>query len=208
MTGPARAAARSSVVLLIAAVVAGCGPAPVSPPLPSPTAPRTLGLTTRVPPYAGAPAVRDPLPSTVLAGHPCALALTPTQVEQVLGGKAVGKPDRNESAGPACLWEIPATARTVMVVFATSHRQGLSEVYPSHSPDEGWVWRELTVGGFPAVAMTGDSPWYCTVTVGLADDAAVRVSLVGRVGDTHDVCTATGQAAELVVATLKKGAGR
>ncbi|WP_410585833.1 DUF3558 family protein [Amycolatopsis sp. lyj-108] len=208
MTRLARSAARPRVMLLVAAVVAGCGPAPVSSLPPSPTTTRTIGLTTQVPPYAGAPAVRDPLPLTVLSGHPCTTALTPAQVKQVLGIEATGKPDRTEPAGPTCLWENPVTARTVRVVFATTHRQGLSAVYPSPSPVEGWVWRELTVGRHPAVATTRDPQWYCTVTVGLADDAAVRVSLVGRVGDTHDLCTATGPVAELVVATLKKGAGR
>ncbi|UUV32251.1 DUF3558 domain-containing protein [Amycolatopsis roodepoortensis] len=206
MTRLARAAGPSTL-LVLATVVAGCGPAPVSPP-PSPTTTRTIGLTTRVPPYAGAPAVRDPLPGTVLSGHPCATALTPVQVKQILGIEASGSPDRNEPAGPTCLWENPATARTVRVVYATTHRQGLSAVYPSRSPEEGWVWREGTVGGFPSVVTTRDPQWYCTVTVGLADDAAVGVSLLGRVGDTRDVCAATGQAAELVVATLRKQVGR
>ncbi|MFI7121932.1 DUF3558 domain-containing protein [Amycolatopsis sp. NPDC049868] len=207
MTRLARSAGGLSVMLLFATVVAGCGPAPVSPP-PSPTTTRTIGPLSQVPPYAGAPAVRDPLPSAVLAGHPCATALTPPQVTQVLRIEAIGSPDRTEPAGPTCQWEDPVTARTVRVVYATTYRQGLSAVYPSRSAEEGGVWRELTVGGFPAVATTQDAQWYCTVTVGLADDAAVGVSLIGRVGDTRDVCAATGKAAELVVTSLRKQVGR
>ncbi|RSN60610.1 hypothetical protein DMH01_15025 [Amycolatopsis sp. WAC 04182] len=207
MTRLARSAAGPSTVLLIATVVAGCSPAPVSPP-PSPTTTRTIGLATRVPPYAGAPAVRDPLPFTVLSGHPCATALTPAQVKQILGIEATGKPDRNEPAGPTCLWENPVTARMVRVGYATTHRQGLSAIYPAPGPDEGRVWRELMVGGYPAVATAEDPEWYCTVMVGLADDAAVGVALIGRVGDTRDVCAATGQSADLVVTTLRKQVGR
>lgn len=197
-----------STLMAIATVAAGCGPTLVSPPAQSPTTTRTIGLATRVPPYAGAPAVRDPLPATVLSGHPCAAALTPAQVTQVLGIEAFGKPDRTEPAGPTCRWENPVTARTVRVQYATTHRQGLSAVYPSPGPEEGWVWREGTVGGFPSVVTTRDPQWYCTVMVGLADDAAVGVSLIGRVGDARDVCAATGQAAELVVTSLRKQVGR
>ncbi|WP_410659554.1 DUF3558 family protein [Amycolatopsis sp. lyj-112] len=187
--------------------VAGCGPYPPGP-LPSPTTTRTIGPTTQVLPYAGAPAVRDPLPVTVVSGDPCTTALTPEQVRHVLGAEVTGKRDRNESAGPACLWENPATARTILVAYATRHRQGLSAVYPSRPPEEGRVWRALEVEGFPAVADTRDPPWYCTVTVGLADDMAVEVSLVGRADDGGDVCVVTVRTAELVVGTLRKQAGR
>lgn len=206
MTLSSRLVIRPGVVLLMAVVVAGCGPVPVSPPLPPTT--RTIGATTRVPPYAGAPGVRDPLPSTVVSGDPCTTALTPAQVKQVLGVEATGTLDRGESRGPACLWDTPVIGRVIRVAYATTYRQGLSAVYPSQSPDEGWVWRELNVAGFPAVATTSDPPTYCTVVVGLADDVAVEISLAGRPGDGGDVCSVTGQAAELVVATLRKRAGR
>ncbi len=206
MTRRSRTVARPCVLLLIATAVVGCGPAPVSAPRPSPTT--TIGFTTPVPPYAGAPAVPDPLPSTVLAGDPCTTALTRDQVKQFLGIAATGRLDRGESRGPVCLWANPVTARTIGVAYATTPRQGLSAVYPSPGLGEGWVWRELTVAGFPAVATTLAPRWYCTVTVGLADDTAVGVSLVGRVGDYRDVCAATGQTAGLVVATVRQGAGR
>ncbi|OLZ51758.1 hypothetical protein BS329_15905 [Amycolatopsis coloradensis] len=190
-------------------MLGGCGPYP-QPPVPSPTTTRTIGATTRVPPYAGAPAVRDPLPVTVVSGEPCTTALTPGQVRQVLGAEVMGKIDREESPGRTCLWENRSTGTIIRVAFATRHRQGLSAVYPARSPDEGWVWRELRVAGFPAVATTPepDQPWYCTVVVGLADDVAVEVSMVTRTASSGDQCTLTGQTAELVVATLRKRAGR
>ncbi|WP_167336186.1 DUF3558 domain-containing protein [Amycolatopsis alba] len=191
----------------VAVMLGGCGPYP-SPPVPSPTTTRTIGATTLVPPYAGAPAVRDPLPFSVLSGDPCTTALAPAQVRQVLGAEVRGKIDRDESRGPACLWENPVTARVVRVAFATKYRQGLSAVYPSRPPGEERMWRELRVGGFPAVAARQERLSVCTVTGGLADDVAVGVSLVDDAVASGDLCAMTGQAAELVVATLRNRVGR
>ncbi|MGY6658666.1 DUF3558 family protein [Amycolatopsis sp. TRM77291] len=204
-----RTAAGASVMLLIATVVVGCSPAPVSPP--SPTTTRTIGLTTRVPPYAGAPPVRDPLPVTAVSGSPCTTALTPGQVRQVLGVEVAGKIDRAESPGPTCLWENPVTGMIIRVAYATKRRQGLSAVYPSRPAGEGWMWREQRIAGFPAVATTSEQRSFCTVIVGLADDVAVEVSMAARDGDEvegRDMCTLTGQTAELVVATARTRAGR
>lgn len=197
-----------STLMAIATVAAGCGPTLVSPwrsrrRRPGRSGWRPGSRRTRAHRLCG-----THCSTTVLSGHPCAAALTPAQVTQVLGIEAFGKPDRTEPAGPTCRWENPVTARTVRVQYATTHRQGLSAVYPSPGPEEGWVWREGTVGGFPSVVTTRDPQWYCTVMVGLADDAAVGVSLIGRVGDARDVCAATGQAAELVVTSLRKQVGR
>ncbi|WP_081736263.1 DUF3558 family protein [Amycolatopsis orientalis] len=203
--------AGSSTALLIATVVAGCSPAPVSPLPPSPTSTRTIGLTTRVPPYAGVPAVRDPLPVTAVSGSPCTTALTPGQVRQALGVETAGKVDRAESPGPTCLWENPVTGMITRGACATKHRHGLSAVYPSRSAGEGWMWREQRVAGFPAVATTSEQRSFCTVTIGLADDVAVEVSMAARDGDDvegGDMCTLTGQTAELVVPTVRTRADR
>ncbi|WP_244199864.1 DUF3558 domain-containing protein [Amycolatopsis thailandensis] len=193
---------------MVTLILTACTPGPADTPLPGPTATRTIGLTTTKPPYAGAPAVRDPLPATVVAGDPCTTALTPEQVKQVLDTGVTGKRDPGEWPGPTCLWENPVTARTIRVAYATKRRDGLSAVYPSTSPDEGGVWRELIVAGFPAVATTRDPQWHCTVTLGLADDVSAEVSLIGRTDNRGDWCKDAEKTAELVVRTLKDRAGR
>ncbi|OXM50307.1 hypothetical protein CFP71_28155 [Amycolatopsis thailandensis] len=169
---------------------------------------RTIGATTQAPPYAGAPVVRAPLPVTVVAGDPCTTALTPGQVRQMLGVEVRGRLGPEETPGPTCWWGNPVTARMIRVAFGTKDRWGVSAAYPSPAPGRGWVWRELEVGGFPAVAATRDPAWQCTVIVGLADDVAVEVSRVGWPEDSQDVCLAAERAAGLVVATLVKRARR
>jgi len=90
---------------------------------------------------------------------------------------------------------------------------GLSGVYQNIKPQSG-VWKPLTdIQGFPAVAHAGNPGQvpqdYCIVTVGLADDLAVDLSLTlgkTKIGSV-DPCDVASQAADAAVSTLKAKAG-
>jgi len=93
-----------------------------------------------VPPYAGAPTVRDPLPVAVVSGEPCTSALTPAQVRQVLGVEVRGTIDREEPRGPT--WAFPGPALVLELPPDVFDVNGLREVR-DRLRTVAWVAREL-----------------------------------------------------------------
>ncbi|MFC3455277.1 DUF3558 domain-containing protein [Amycolatopsis speibonae] len=165
-------------------------------------------------PYAGAPKVTAPLPATVLSGKPCSDALTADQVKTLLGSPVDTEPGETPNFGPDCGWTNPERGSQVGVAYATIPRFGLSGVYQNTKPKAA-VWKPLAdIQGFPAVGhagQTGQTPPadFCAVTVGIADDLAVDVSVsLGRAKiGAIEPCDAAVQAANAVVTTLKAKAG-
>lgn len=164
-------------------------------------------------PYAGAPKVANPLPAMVLSGSPCADALTAEQIDTLLGAPIKATPTDNPQVGIGCSWSNQERGSQILVSYDTKTHTGLSSVYQNTKPQSG-VWKPLAdIGGFPAVAhagQPGQTPKdFCVVTVGLADDAAIDITVFlgpSKVGSV-DPCDISGQAAEAAVTTLKAKAG-
>jgi hypothetical protein len=165
-------------------------------------------------PYAGAPKVNNPLPASVLSGNPCTDALTAAQIKTLLGSPVQSEPGNTPGVGPDCGWTNRSRGSQIGVGYATLPHVGLSGDYQNTQPRSA-VWKPLAnIQGFPAAAHAG-SPGqpppkdFCAVSVGLADDLSVdvSVSLGSAVIGTIDPCDAAGQAADAVVTTLKAKAG-
>ncbi|MFK0246580.1 DUF3558 family protein [Amycolatopsis azurea] len=165
-------------------------------------------------PYAGAPKVTSPLPASVLAGDPCTDALTPSQTDVLLGSPVKVTPRNLPELGAVCAWSNLERGSRIDVTYDTTTHTGLSKLYQNTKPQSG-VWKPLTdVQGFPAVAHAGQPGQkppvdFCVVSVGLADDLAVDVSLFlgpAKRGAV-DPCDVAGQAAGAVATTLKAKAG-
>ncbi|WP_410576134.1 DUF3558 domain-containing protein [Amycolatopsis sp. lyj-108] len=160
-------------------------------------------------PFAGAPKVAVPLPSSALSGDPCTDALTTEQVMQALGAQVQGEPNKIDKIGPSCEWFNRDTTGKVTVTFVTETRVGLSGLYQNSKSGDS-SWKELPLmHGFPAVAHNKVTS-SCQVSIGFADDRSVDVTThlgLNKGGGKTDPCEVAPQVAELVVATLKKKAG-
>jgi hypothetical protein len=164
-------------------------------------------------PYAGAPSVVNPLPAFALSGDPCADALTPAKAEEFLGAPL--KTERNDSPelGAGCSWANQDRGSQIGVTYDTKTGSGLSGVYQNTQPQSG-VWKPLSdVQGFPAVAHAGTKGTtprdYCQVSIGLANDLSVDVTLnlgAAKVG-TVEPCNGAADVANAVAASLKSKAG-
>ncbi|WP_328610483.1 DUF3558 domain-containing protein [Amycolatopsis sp. NBC_00345] len=165
-------------------------------------------------PYAGAPKVPNPLPVSVLSGNPCADALTAAQIDTLLGSPVQTKQGETSGVGPDCGWSNLDKGSQIGVGYDTTTHTGLSGNYQNTQPKSA-VWKPLPdIQGFPAVAHAGNKGQpalkdFCAVSVGLADDTSIDVSVsLGRakIGSV-DPCDVAGQAADAVVTTLKAKAG-
>jgi hypothetical protein len=165
-------------------------------------------------PFAGAPKVRDPLPSSVLAGDPCADALTPDQVVAAVGVQVTGQREDLAQVGPACAWSNHDTGGAVGVSYALTTHVGLSDVYANTQPKSA-LWKELpAVQGFPVVAHAGIKGSaipadFCQASVGLSDSISIDVSLTlgESKRDTADACGLVSQIVDMTVTTLRAKAG-
>ncbi len=164
-------------------------------------------------PHSGAPAVTNPLPESVLSGHPCEV-LTPQQLRDILGeGVSGGKRKDRDDFGPGCDWSNPEVlGGGLRIGFSVVSRDGLSAQYANTKPQVQF-FRELpSVGGFPAVSYKDDEDdRFCTVAVGLANEYSVvtTVSLSFEKQESGvDSCVPAEQVAEMVVGNLKAKAGR
>jgi hypothetical protein len=193
-----------------ATLVAACSGSPAPSTGATPASPSQTGKTL---PYAGAPKVENPLPESVLSGHPCDGGLTPAQLNEILRQQPQGKRNDDPSLGAECQWPNSDTGALVTVAYTTKVTDGLSAVYANTKP-KATVWRPLPpIQGFPAVAHSSfsqeRSKSFCQVTVGISDQYTVDVSVdlgetkVGKV----DPCDVTATVAGMVVTNLRQKAG-
>ncbi|MFE3780313.1 DUF3558 domain-containing protein [Amycolatopsis sp. NPDC059090] len=164
-------------------------------------------------PYAGAPKVENPLPASVLAGHPCDSAFAPGQVGHILGKELQGRHADNGSLGAQCHWVNSGSGAALTVLYVTEASDGLSALYANSKP-QSTVWRPLpAVRGLPAVAHSAYGPKgdksFCQVSIGINDQHDVDVSVTlssAKVGEV-DPCDVTAQIAGMVVTNLAQRAG-
>ncbi|WP_406640819.1 DUF3558 domain-containing protein [Amycolatopsis sp. WGS_07] len=200
---------RRSLTPLLAAIgtaAASCSGGNATPASSVPSPPAAL-------PYAGAPKVEHPLPSSVLSGDPCRDPLTAGQLKEILGTTTPPKSEDIPATGPTCHWGNLDSGAGLDIFYDIRTRQGLSSVYQNTKP-KTTTWRPLPlIQGFPAVAFsinTGsrvdDS---CDVSVGIADDYTVDAALNlgrGKAGKA-DPCELTAKVADMVVTNLRQRAG-
>lgn len=158
-------------------------------------------------PYAGAPAVEDPLDTRRFEQDPCQ-ALSSTQagdLEIEWPGEA-----RDAPLGKACTWRSQNDSRALVEVASQDkYPHGLSAVYQGEE-DGKWEFFEVldSVEGYPAVSYgqidqrdTGG----CRVEIGLSDEIAFDVVLqlsATNVGK-KDPCETAAMVAGMVVQTMK-----
>ncbi|MCU1687738.1 MAG: hypothetical protein JWQ81_8477 [Amycolatopsis sp.] len=162
-------------------------------------------------PHSGAPKVEHPLPASVVSGTPCD-GLTSQQLTQILTTVPPTRPN-TDAAGPSCTWINSDKNSLVSLAYDTQDHTGLSGFYENTKP-QATVWKPLPdIQGFPAVAHvtpSGGSPTdFCQVSIGIADDISVDVSigLSDAKKGKADPCEVTAQVSDMVVTNLRQKAG-
>ncbi|MFC4858166.1 DUF3558 domain-containing protein [Actinophytocola glycyrrhizae] len=199
--------------LIAAVVAAGCVSSTEGSPLPSPggaenepsaSAPSSSGDQL---PYAGAPAVADPLDTELFQRDPCQ-ALASDQA----GTLELRYPGtlRDSSLGKACEFRVRAD-RLALVEIASLDRNpyGVSAIYQAEKDGKLAFFEPLEpIGGYPAVAygaLDERDAGACSVVIGTSDEIAFEVALqqsAGNVGK-KDPCETGSMVAEMVLETMK-----
>jgi hypothetical protein len=199
--------------------VAGCGsdtrqgsPSGADPTQDSSSTRTSTSAVTAALPHSGAPKVANPLPAPVFAGDPCTDALTPEQVKLALGVNTPGTAGQSP-LGRKCTWRNQANGSSAVVSYDTRTNEGLSGSYRNIKP-HATIWRELPlIQGFPAVAAVtpdgGPPDEFCQVSVGLADNLAVDISVLlsDTKKGTADPCEGAARVADMAVTNLRQKAG-
>ncbi len=203
------------VALAVAVVAAGCVNTTEGSPMPesgdvggeSSASPAPSSEEANELPYAGAPAVTDPLDTERFQQDPCQ-ALTPSQAESL----KVQFPGtlRDSSLGNACEFRV-RTDRLALVEIASldENPYGVSAIYQAEEDGKLEVFEPLeSIEGYPVVAygaldLRDDGA--CSVVVGLSDEIAFEIALqqsAANIGK-KDPCETGAIVAEMVVETMK-----
>lgn len=203
------------LAVLVAVVLAVAGCTSTSEGSPQPAADETASGSTPSPttspaaeelPYAGAPAVEDPLDTEQFQQDPCR---TLTSAHQNTLNVQQGEP-HDGGLGKACEFRGRTDHRALIdVAFADKYPFGLSAVYKANDDGKWEFFTELPpIEGYPAVAYDGvdqRDTGGCVVDVGTSDKIAFEVSLqlsAKNVGE-KDPCATAAMVAGMVVATMK-----
>jgi hypothetical protein len=199
---------------LIVVVVAGCTTTSEGSPEPVPTTDRPAETTSanggpedRELPYAGAPAVDNPLDTTRYQRDPCQ-ALTAAQAQE-LNVRTPGEP-YDDSLGKSCHFAGKSDAQArVDVGFFDQYPFGLSATYQAHEDGKYDFFNPLPpIEGYPAVARAGTDDrddGACAVEVGTSDEISFEIALrlsAANVG-TLDPCDTAAMVAGMVLQTMK-----
>lgn len=159
-------------------------------------------------PFAGAPAVNDPLDTEQFQQDPCR-ALTPAQAQELV--VVAGEP-YDGALGDACKWKSSDDRLAyVDVRFLTEDPRGLSALYSANEAGGYAYFDELeAIEGYPAVTRDGTDgrdDGRCTVVVGTSNEDAFEVVLrlsqvnVGKL----DPCDTAAMVAGMALRTMKAG---
>ncbi|RSN66224.1 DUF3558 domain-containing protein [Amycolatopsis sp. WAC 04182] len=158
-------------------------------------------------PRPDVPKVAEPIDLARFRAAPCD-ALTSTQAQDLIGPKVEASP-RNESAGPACAWVTPGTARPMInVIFGNAPNGGTAAVYAAKGKAYKLVEPLEPIEGYPVTAygvLDRRAEGGCNVALGTSDTETVGVAAEQseRNIGTKDPCDAARQAAISVLATLR-----
>ncbi|WP_253865582.1 DUF3558 domain-containing protein [Prauserella halophila] len=206
---------RAAALAAVAMVATACGSESDGQPQPEPSspaesttsaAPSSAADDDRELPHSGAPAVKNPLPKSVLDGDPCTDALTKAQVKEFLGGAATSDDADEPRLGPGCSWSNQDTLASFVLNYDVADGQGLSGAYANAKRRREFNEIE-PFEGFPAVQYhESDVDRTCTTVVGLADEYGLVMSLAigpNRAEEVQDPCDAGRMVMERVVGNLK-----
>ncbi|RSN59061.1 DUF3558 domain-containing protein [Amycolatopsis sp. WAC 04182] len=174
---------------------------------------KTSGSPTSAPasssglPRAGAPAVRSPLKTDLLAADPCGAA-TKTEVEGV-GGALKSTAAEDIASGRGCAWIFAESAGNVSGALNVGQPDGLSHLYALKAQGSGvTTFKPLPdIAGYPAVeyANGGEGKGACQLAVGLRDDVTYVLVTQLRRGNPYldDPCGLSVKIAEFTIQHLK-----
>ncbi|MET8994994.1 DUF3558 domain-containing protein [Amycolatopsis sp. NPDC004169] len=197
--------------LLLAAVACSTtnpGKPAVSSPVPGAA---SLSESSDAVPGPGVPQVLQPIDVARFKQEPC-LALTDSQVTELLGSGVSGKPDLQAPAGPTCSWDsVDVSQAGIGVIFMNADRLGLASVYAARGKQYQFFQPMESLDGFPTVAYgvsdERSSRGRCAVAIGVSDTQAVDVHVaqseknIGR----KDPCSAAHDIAAQVLGNLRGG---
>ncbi|WP_222844436.1 DUF3558 domain-containing protein [Saccharomonospora sp. CUA-673] len=195
----------------VALLAVGCGGETDGQPAPAPASPETSASAPASGddglPHSGAPAVTNPLPESVLSGHPCDEALTEDQAKELLGDAVQSKHEDMPEIGPGCNWSSPDSGAAFLLNYDTASHEGLSDSY-KNAQSQVEIFNEIEpVGGFPAIEYKRSQDDHtCTTIVGLADEYGLVLTLtIGTQGEEQgdDPCDGGRIVLEEVVDNLK-----
>ncbi|WP_459717038.1 DUF3558 domain-containing protein [Actinophytocola sp. KF-1] len=205
-------------VLLVVFVAGGCTSTSEGSPQPVPERPTSDTSTTTTStesggagedalPYAGAPAVRDPLDTEQFQQDPCR-ALTTTQTDAL----NVGSPGllRDGGLGMACEFRGRADRGALVEVASLDENpRGVSAIYRAEEDGKLAFFEPMDpVEGYPAVAygvLDYRKDGECSVVIGTSDEIAFEIVLhlssknVGK----KDPCDTAAMVAGKVLQTMK-----
>jgi hypothetical protein len=211
---------RTLLILLGVMLAAGCTSTSVGSPRPVPTSDTAVEPGSTPPPisgtesggvelpYAGAPAVANPLDTIRFQQDPCQ-SLTPAQADEL---NIVPGQLRDGALGNACEFRGKSDRRALVEVASLDkYPFGISATYKANE-DGKWVFFDELglVEGYPAVSYGGadDRPnGGCSSDVGVSDEIAFNITVrlsTANVGK-KDPCEAAAMVIGMVVRTMKAG---
>lgn len=190
-------------VCVAAVVVAGCGGSSESEEttLSGPPTPTSQSL-----PYAGAPAVAQPLDTKSIDNDPCAVA-TDAQIVAIAGFALKSRSVDGQPKAQYCYWSLVDGHGSLSGGTLVVDDQGLSSAYEQHAAGKMRQFEVVApIDGYPAVAATRvPREGYCPLRVGLRDDLTylASASLDYRHPAFKDPCSVARKVAELAIRHLK-----
>ena len=203
------------IALTVAVVATGCVTTTEGSPLPRPgevgvessAPPETTDPEVNELPYAGAPAVTDPLDTERFQQDPCQ-ALTANQAD-TLKVRFPGNL-RDSSLGKACEFRV-STDRLALVEVASldENPHGVSAIYRAEEDGKLKLFDPLEpIEGYPAVAygvVDERDTGACSVVIGVSDEIAFEIALQQSEANIgiKDPCETAAMVAGMVVETMK-----
>lgn len=197
----------SAMVVVLAALVAGCSTTDPGQPVPTPGGePKNTTATeptSTTQPSLDVPRVSDPLDASKFIGGPC-LSLTSAQADE-LGVVHPGTEREVDFADSACVWKNDQGGEVEVAWFGTS---GIGGSYAGEERGEWAFFEPAEVDGYPAtVSGVGDRRHrgYCTAAVGTSDTQSFTLALRQSDGkvDEAKVCSIALEVAGKVLDTVK-----